>query len=160
MFPICSDKALLPSITSEHSVEDISNLQLKGPAITTSSTSIPTTTKQTHTQREPQEACVDNSQPNPIKAKPPTTKPILKSRKPEPVGPYTGQYDKTRYSSGYGNQVCDLVWCWAWQSCHYCRRVICKELMVTGTQTPWIHPTTPLLTTPRWDYYFILYSKL
>lgn len=94
------DKALLPSISSERSVEDISNLQLKG-----STSSAPAnSTNPPKPSIEAPDACLDKGQPNPVKVAPPPTKPILKTRKPDTGVPYTGQFDKNRYSTGYGAQ--------------------------------------------------------
>ena len=56
---------------------------------------------------ETQDTRMDKGQDPKVPAKPPgpPTKPILKTRKPEATVPYTGQFDKNRYSTGYGAQV-------------------------------------------------------
>ena len=90
--PFFADKAVLPSISSERSAEDISNLQLKGNSSNPSE------------QSKSPEAKTDKGQVKTATTGP--TKPILKTRRTEGV-PYTGTggLDKGRYGGNYNTQV-------------------------------------------------------
>ena len=143
-----AEKATLPSISSDRSAEDISNLQLKGSSSTSANV-----TAQGHgaSQQQQQrlvasdvnEASQQQNTSKPAAAVP--TKPILKTRKPDSGLGYQG--DNSRYTM---SQVLEeeVISTSKYNLC--CSRGICRESTETGTPIPWTIPTFPLVAIHRW----------